>query len=124
MNAVHIVSQESTHLYLGLPSGIFPFGFSTNNLHAFIFSSISDTCPAYLILLHLIILVIFGQEYSYEVPCYAAFSNTLSLCSSLNKRDQISQPYRTTGKIIALHILISMFIDSRPKDTRFWTEWQ
>jgi polysaccharide pyruvyl transferase WcaK-like protein len=29
------------------------------------------------------------------------FSNTLSLCSSLNVRDQVSHPYRTTGKIIA-----------------------
>jgi hypothetical protein len=28
------------------------------------------------------------------------FSNTLSLCSSLNIRDQVSHPYRTTGKII------------------------
>jgi hypothetical protein len=27
------------------------------------------------------------------------FSNTLSLCSSLNIRDQVSHPYRTTGKI-------------------------
>jgi polysaccharide pyruvyl transferase WcaK-like protein len=27
------------------------------------------------------------------------FSNTLSLCSSLNVRDHVSQPYRTTGKI-------------------------
>jgi polysaccharide pyruvyl transferase WcaK-like protein len=28
------------------------------------------------------------------------FSNTLSLCSPLNVRDQVSHPYRTTGKII------------------------
>jgi hypothetical protein len=27
------------------------------------------------------------------------FSNTLSLCSSLNVRDQVSQTYRTTGKL-------------------------
>jgi hypothetical protein len=30
------------------------------------------------------------------------FSNTLSLCSSLNVTDQVSHPYRTTGKIIVL----------------------
>jgi hypothetical protein len=29
-------------------------------------------------------------------------SHTLSLCSSLNARDQVSRPYRTTGKIIVL----------------------
>ena len=28
------------------------------------------------------------------------FSNTLSLCSSLNVSDQVSHPYKTTGKII------------------------
>jgi hypothetical protein len=33
------------------------------------------------------------------------FSNTLSLCSSLNVRDQVSHPYRITGKIIVLHSL-------------------
>jgi hypothetical protein len=30
------------------------------------------------------------------------FSNTLSLCSSCNVRDQVSHPYRTTDKIIVL----------------------
>jgi hypothetical protein len=39
------------------------------------------------------------------------FSNTLSLCSSLNIRDQVSHPYRTTGKIRVLYILISLSID-------------
>jgi hypothetical protein len=34
------------------------------------------------------------------------FSNTLSLCSSLNVRDQVSHPYRTIGIIIFLYILI------------------
>jgi hypothetical protein len=37
------------------------------------------------------------------------FSNTLSLYSSLNVKDQVSHPYRTTGKIIVLYILICMF---------------
>jgi hypothetical protein len=35
------------------------------------------------------------------------FSNTLSLRSSINMREQVSHPYETTGKIIFLHILNS-----------------
>jgi hypothetical protein len=41
------------------------------------------------------------------------FSNILSLCSSLNVRNQFSHPYRSTGKIIALYILMFTFFDSR-----------
>jgi hypothetical protein len=44
-------------------------------------------------------------------------------CSSLNVRYQVSHPYRTTGKIIALHSLIFAFFDSRRQDRRFWTGW-
>jgi hypothetical protein len=38
----------------------------------------------------------------------ALSSNTLSLCSSLNVRDQVSHPCRTTSKMIVLCILIFM----------------
>jgi hypothetical protein len=54
----------STHLHLGLPSGLFPSGFPTNILHKFFFSAIHATCPAQLILLDLIILIILGKEYN------------------------------------------------------------
>jgi hypothetical protein len=52
----------STHVRLGLPSGLFSSGFSTNNPYAFLFS-ISATCPAHLFLLDLITLIILGEEY-------------------------------------------------------------
>jgi hypothetical protein len=39
----------------------------------------------------------------------ALFSNTLNLFSSINVTDQVSHPYRTTGKIIVFYILILCF---------------
>jgi hypothetical protein len=57
-----------------------------------------------------------------NIPLSTLFSNTLSLCSSLNVRGQVLHPYRTTGKIIVLYILIYTFLDRREKK-RPWTKW-
>jgi len=53
----------SSHLCLGLPSDLFPSGFVTKFLHVFLFSPISATCSAHLILLDLITQIIFGDQY-------------------------------------------------------------
>jgi hypothetical protein len=41
------------------------------------------------------------------------FTNTLRPCFSLEIRDQILHPYRTTGKFIVLYFAIFTFLDSR-----------
>jgi hypothetical protein len=48
------------------------------------------------------------------------FSNTLSQWYSLNMKEQVSYPYRTTDKIIVLYIIIFVFWQ---EVKRFWTEW-
>jgi uncharacterized protein YhhL (DUF1145 family) len=48
-------------------------------------------------------------------------SNTLSLCSSLSVRDQVSHSFKTTGKIRVLDILIFKILEWRREDKRFWT---
>ena len=54
----------STHLRLGLTSGLFPAGFPTKNLYTLLSSPIRATCPAHLILLDFITRKILGEEYN------------------------------------------------------------
>ena len=64
----------STHLRLGLPSGLLPSGFPTKTLNTPFSSHIRATCPAHLIL-DFITRTILGEEYK-------SFSS--SLCSLLH----------------------------------------
>ena len=110
----------SSHLCLGLPSGLLPSGFPTKTLYAPLLSPISAACPIHLILLDFIYRKIFGEQYrslsfslcsSLHSPVTSSllrpnillstlFSNILNLISSLNMSDQVSHPYKTTGKNI------------------------
>jgi hypothetical protein len=92
----------------------------------FLFSPMRATCSSYLIILDFIILILFNQEcmlgrlwlcnllcppilhhFSLQIFCSTSCSqNTLSLYTSLNIRDKISHPYKSTGTIIVLHTLI------------------
>jgi hypothetical protein len=114
----------SSHLNLGLPSGLFPSGFPIKTLYTPLPSPVRATCSAHLIILYLITRTIFGEQYRSlssslcsfphapitssmlypNSPLYTLFSNTLSLRSSLNVSDQVSRPNKTTGKIKVLYI--------------------
>ena len=133
------VSILSSHLRLVLPSGLFPSGFPTKPLYSPLLSTIRATCPAHLTLLDLIIRTKFGKQYrslssllcsfhhspvtssllGLNIPLNTLFSNILSLRASLNVSDQVSHPYKTTGKIIVLYILDLMYLDIKLEDNIF-----
>ena len=92
-------------------------------------SPIRATCPAHLILLDFITRTILVEEYKSfssslcsllyspvtssllgpNILLNTMFSNTLCFLSSRSVNDQVSHPYKTTGKIIVLYILIFNF---------------
>jgi hypothetical protein len=89
---------------------------------------IRATYHANLSLLHFIILSILREEYKLRSSSLCSFlqrvtSSLLSLYSTLNGRDKVSYPHRTTGKIIILCLPDFTFLNSRREDERFWTEW-
>jgi len=109
----------SSHLRLGLPSDLFPSGFPTKTLYTSVLYPIRATCSSHFILLDLTILIIFCEEYislssslrtflhcpvtsSPLGPNILLFSRSPRLGPSLNVRDQVSQPHKTTDKIIIL----------------------
>ena len=69
----------STHLHLGLPSGLFPSGFPTKTLYTPLSSPIRATCPAHLILLHFITCTILGEQYKDQKLVSKKISNKILL---------------------------------------------
>ena len=127
----------SSHLYPGLPSGLFPTGFPTKTLYTTLLSPICATCPVHLILLNLITQPMFSEKYRSlssslssflhsavtlsllgpNILLNTLFSNTLSLRSSLNVSDQVSRLYKTTGKVMVLCVFTFNFLGSKLEDS-------
>ena len=109
----------SSHLRLGLPSGLLPLGFHTKNLYTPFHSPIRATCSAHLILLGFITRTILGADYRSlssslcsflhspvissllgpNILLSTLFSNTFRLRSSFIVSDQVSHPYKITSRV-------------------------
>jgi hypothetical protein len=100
--------------------------------------------PAYLVLPDSITPIKFGKDYRSLSSSLCSFlhspvtsflldpnillnsllSETLNLRSSFDVSDQLSHPYKTTGKIIVLCIFMFIFLDSKLEGRTFCTEGQ
>ena len=113
----------SSHLRLGLRKDLFLPGFTAKALYAFLHCPIR-AIRVLLISVDLRFLIMLDKQYnacnflhSPVIPYLLApnnflsnlLSNTLNLCSSLNVRYQVSQPYNTTSNIIILYVLTFSF---------------
>ena len=129
----------SSHLRLGLPTSLLPSGLPTKILYAPLLSPIRATRPFHLHFLDLITQIIFGERcrswssllhsllhfavtsslLGPNILLSTLFLNPLSLYSSLDVRYYVSHPYKATGKILFLDILIFTFLDIRLDDLTF-----
>ena len=124
----------SSHLCLDLPSGLFLSRFLIKTLYKPLLSPIRATCLAHLTLLHWITRTVLDEYRSLSsslcsflrslvtsslldpnILLSTLFSNTLSLRSSHNVSNQVSNPYTKTGKIIVSRKLLPFL----PK--MYWT---
>jgi hypothetical protein len=126
----------SSHLPLGLPSGLFPSGLPPKPyMHSSSPHACHMPCPSHCpwldhsnyIWRRVQVMKLLIMQFSLSPTISSLFSPNILLSTlfsnTLNVRDQVLHPYTTTGQIIVLYIPNFTFLDSRREDKRFWSEW-
>ena len=129
------------YLSLGFQNYNFPSGFLPQNQFSCSFSPMCVICPTQFILLDwwpelylmksmrsTLLIVLFLQSpvtFCHVCPNNNAdtyFSCTLSLCSFLNVRYQVSHLYKTSVKTTLLFLINIMFLVGKQEEKIFWSE--
>lgn len=110
-------------------SSLFPPGFATITVYQFLLSPECATCLAHLILFDFFTGILFGEQYQLHcsslcvflqfpatfyhldqnITSVTLFSKTLSLWSSLTKRDQVSNPYQVRQRYSSVNFNLCIF---------------
>jgi hypothetical protein len=96
-NSPRFILILSSHLRLFLPSGLFPLGFATKVLYNFLSSPMPVACPAHLILVDLICLMIpyayillFRNKCTGKVGLYKIMQTTVLNCMPMSVSSFVS----------------------------------
>ena len=100
------ISILSSHLYPGLPSGLFPSSFPTKTMYMPLFSPICATLPTHLILLDFITRTILGAEYRSLSSSLCIFLHSLVTLSLLGPNHRLSEPL-PVKTIVTMYFIIT-----------------